>query len=441
MRVFCKMEILFYTHKTTNRLTYIVNVICKSILGLNPIITNSKNDYLAYSGLKICYSFNTLNEGVFIQPAQLLFETGINDQQITVSSINNTPYFFETKKSNPIPFDLFAASFFMISRYEEYLPHRRDLYNRFDASESIAYKNNFLQIPVVNKWALMLKEELVKIKPSLTLPNSKYKFISTIDIDNAYAYKEKGITRTLGAFARDTIEFNISNIKQRLRVLFSLEKDPFDTFDFLISLHKKHHTRPICFFLLADYGTNDKNVSVRSKKFQSLIKSIADYAEVGIHPSFASVKNPNKISVELMRLSQFVKRDIIKSRQHFLMLHFPQTYKQLINNGIKEDYTMGFPSNPGFRAGICTPYLFYDLDNECQTQLTIYPFTVMESTLMYYKKNTPEEAKEIITNLINEVKNVNGTFISLWHNDSLCEQYPWRGWKNVFEHLLEQATK
>jgi hypothetical protein len=435
------MEILFYTHKTTSRLTYIVNVICKSILGLNPIITNSKDIYLAHSGLKICYSFNTLNEGVFIQSTQLLFETGINDQQITVSEVNNTPYFFETNKNNPIPFDLFAASFFMISRYEEYLPHRRDLYNRFDATESIAFKNNFLQIPVVNKWALMLKNELVKIQPNHTLADLKYKFISTIDIDNAYAYKEKGITRTLGAFARDLIEINTSNIKQRLRVLFNLEKDPYDTFDYLLGLHKKYNIHPICFFLLADYGTNDKNVSVRSKKFQSLIKSVADYADVGIHPSFASVKNSNKISVELMRLSQFIKRDIIKSRQHFLILHFPETYKQLINNGIKEDYTMGFPSVSGFRAGICTPYLFYDLDNECQTQLTVFPFAVMESTLMYYQKNTPEEAEKIITNLINEVKNVNGTFISLWHNDSLCEQYPWQGWRKVFEHLLVQATK
>jgi hypothetical protein len=287
----------------------------------------------------------------------------------------------------------------------------------------------------------MLKNELVKIQPNHTLADLKYKFISTIDIDNAYAYKEKGITRTLGAFARDLIEINTSNIKQRLRVLFNLEKDPYDTFDYLLGLHKKYNIHPICFFLLADYGTNDKNVSVRSKKFQSLIKSVADYADVGIHPSFASVKNSNKISVELMRLSQFIKRDIIKSRQHFLILHFPETYKQLINNGIKEDYTMGFPSVSGFRAGICTPYLFYDLDNECQTQLTVFPFAVMESTLMYYQKNTPEEAEKIITNLINEVKNVNGTFISLWHNDSLCEQYPWQGWRKVFEHLLVQATK
>lgn len=434
------MEILIYSHKTTNRLLYITKVICKTILGLEPIITQSKETFLNYAGLKICYSYKNLNEGVFIQATHLLFETGICEQSISTNKIKDIPYFFETNKNQIIPFDLFAASFFMITRYEEYLPHRRDHYNRFEATESIAFQNGFLNIPVVNKWAILLKETLAAQYPEYALPTTSFRFISTIDVDNAYAYKEKGITRTLGALFRDMLKLRLDSVKQRILVLSGIEKDPFDTFNFLLNIHKKYKLRPTYFFLLADYGTNDKNVSVRSRKFQSLIKSIADYADVGIHPSFASATNPQKIHKEISRLSYFVKREIEKSRQHFLMLHFPGTYKQLIENNIKEDYTMGFSSEPGFRAGICTPYPFYDLDNECETPLTVFPFALMGSTLMYYKKYSAEEAKKVIADLIQEVKNVNGTFISLWHNDSLCEQGIWKNWQSVFEYLLEKAS-
>ena len=52
--------------------------------------------------------------------------------------------------------DIFAGAFFMLTRWEEYVCKVHDKHDRFPASASIAYKNNFLMRPVVNEYVEML---------------------------------------------------------------------------------------------------------------------------------------------------------------------------------------------------------------------------------------------------------------------------------------------
>jgi hypothetical protein len=129
------------------------------------------------------------------------------------------------------------------------------------------------------------------------------------------------------------------------------------------------------------------------------------------------------------------------SRQHYLMLSFPHTYQQLQKLGIREDYSMGYAANSGFRAGTFTPFRFYDLTTECETTLVIHPFAVMDVTLRHYLKLTPDDALERIKQLIDKVRKVDGTFTSLWHNESLSEHGVWKGWRGIFEGMVEYAVK
>ena len=130
-----------------------------------------------------------------------------------------------------------------------------------------------------------------------------------------------------------------------------------------------------------------------------------------------------------------------KSRQHFLKLQLPYTYRNLINLDITDDYTMGFAAQPGFRASICTPFHFYDLDMDSETKLKVHPFTLMEGTLKDYMGISAVQAMEYITPLITEVKAVNGTFISLWHNESLGDEGRWKGWSTVYEEMIKEAIR
>ena len=191
--------------------------------------------------------------------------------------------------------------------------------------------------------------------------------------------------------------------------------------------------------MLADYGVNDKNVPHYHQQFQSLIKHLADYAKVGIHPGFNSNQNVEKLKSEKRRLEKIIHRQVVKSRQHFLILHVPHTYQNLIDNDILEDHSMGYAAHTGFRAGTCTPYRYYDLDLETTTELIVHPFTMMEATLKYYMKLSLEESKEHISQLIAKVKAVDGTFISLWHNETLSNVGLWAGWRDVFSHMVKEA--
>ena len=432
--------LLIYTASLSPRLKYIFDLIFNELLGVKYKFTASKEEFTAYAGAKLNYSDHAFGNELFFYASKFLFEKGIEDQNLSVFDWNGTKAFFATHPKYVFPFDPFAASFYLVSRYEEYLPHIRDEHDRYDTRESLAYQKNFLDKPLVNIWALKIKEELQKRFPGLLFAQKKYKYISTIDIDNAYAFLEKGIMRTAGGYARALVNMDFEDITLRTKVLLGVEVDPYDTFNYQLEIQKKHKFKTIYFMLLGEYGVNDKNVPPDSKKLRSLIKSLADYSEVGIHPSYGSNKNKNNFKKEVNVLNKILKRDVTKSRQHFLILKLPSTYRNLIDLDIKEDYTMGYALQVGFRASICSQFYFYDLDMEQTTPLLIHPFAVMDATLKYYMKVQPEEAMNYIKPLIEEVKAVNGTFISLWHNESLSENKLWAGWKTVYEQMAEMAS-
>jgi len=431
---------LIYSHKVTPRVRYIFKVILGDMLGIKLAFTSDKEKFAASESLKLSYCHSKLGDEVHFKSQGLLHETGVKDQNIHVSENEPGKYFYaHNSTDSALNFDVFAASFFCLSRYEECLPHIRDKYNRFEASESLGFKNGFLTEPVVDQWLLRIREILSAKYPELAFKKREYKFISTIDIDNAYAYKNKGFMRTLGAFGRVLSTLNFKEMLERIKVLLGSAKDPYDTYDFQLEIQKKYNLRTIYFFLLADYGVNDKNVPFYNQEFQSLIKHLGDYAEIGIHPGFNSNQKNDKLKTEKKRLEQIIHRSVTKSRQHFLILHLPHTYQKLIDNDISEDHSMGYAEHIGFRAGTCTPYRFYDLDLETATELTVYPFAVMEATLKYYMKLQPDQAKEHITAIVDKVRAVNGTFIGLWHNETLTDRTIWAGWRNVFTHMVEVA--
>jgi hypothetical protein len=433
-------QLLIYVPKINNRLKFTFKLILTELLGLKFVFTDDSREFIQAEQPKFSYAFHPLGDELFICSKQLLFESGLKDQEIQVGSWQDMPIFFSTTRFSAIPFDPFAASFYMVSRYEEYLPTIYDSHHRFEAHHSLAYSGGFLQQPVVNKWAYALRDTLKSKFPELQFLKRQYNYISSIDIDNAWAFKQKGLVRTMGGYLKSLSQFDFKAVGQRTKVLMGLEKDPYDTYGFQLEVQKKYQLKTLYFILFASYGKNDKNVPITSRKFCELIKSLSDNSEVGIHPSYGSNFNHERLPKEIKRLSKVLNREITKTRQHFLKLSFPETYHQLLELGLTDDYTMGFASEIGFRAGICDSFNFYDLDLETETKLRVHPFEVMDATLRYYMKVDVDEAINKIKPIIEEIKKVDGTFMSLWHNESLSNVSPWEGWRNVYEQTVMEAV-
>lgn len=400
-------------------------------LGLNYKHTCNSEEFQSSVLPKINYSATDFKDSLCIKPHSILFDHGIRDYPIEVSTCEPFHKIFFKNSTSSVPFDLFGASFWLLTRYEEYLPHKTDNYNRFHYRSSLAYQYGFLHIPLVNLWLQELKAIFQKEYPDLVFNEKKYSFLASIDIDNAYKYKFKGFVRTLAGFVADR---SISTMLQRLRIIFNKEKDPFDCYDFLISAHKQKEVQAIYFFLLGDYGTNDKNHEASNLNFQVLIKHLADYSMVGIHPSFGSNNSQHQLKVETNRLSNITHKTITKSRQHFSVLRFPSTYQDLVQAGILMDYSMGYPNFNGFRASYCYPYKWYNLEIESPGTLLIHPFCLTEVTLSSDSQKENKPLMQLAKQIISETKKYNGQLISIFHNDLFTDEM-----KKFYLEFLEEA--
>lgn len=434
---------LVYTANVTSRFRYITGLVLGELLGLKFRITGDVEEYIAADGPKLSYSNRPVApKECLIVPAGLIDERGINSLQVNLIDFAGTKALFPVYiKETCLPFDIFSASFFMVSRYEEYLPYIRDEHGRFSASSSFAYQKGFLQVPVVNVWAGELAKVLKDVYPGLPLKQPVYRFIPTIDIDSAWAFLHKGFYRSIGGFIKDLHAMDSESIKLRFKAMSSKESDPFDSYELMSTLHKKYGLRPKFFVLFAGYDEFDKNIPINNLAFRQLIKSLADEGEVGIHPSYASNSNETLLRQEIAALSEVLHREVTISRQHFLKLHLPDTYRNLIAEDITDDYTMGFAARTGFRAGICTPFKWYDLEMERESELTVHPFALMDGTLRDYMGVEAEGAMQHIIPLIDAVKAVGGTFTSLFHNESLSEWRRWKGWSKVYEEMLRIGSE
>lgn len=215
--------------------------------------------------------------------------------------------------------------------------------------------------------------------------------------------------------------------------VLNFKTDPYNTFSTLLKIKNEFKVDTIFFFLIGDYTTFDKNVSSSNINLKSLIKSVADYSKVGLLFSYFTFNDAVMLKKEKLRLENIINRPITCSSQHYLRLSLPETYQNLIDLDLKEDYTMGFEKSVGFRASTCSPFYFYDLDFESQTPLKIFPYAVMDVTLKEHMELSNAESLAKILELKNEVQKVNGTFISVFHNDTLCENEYWNGWTNIYK--------
>jgi hypothetical protein len=427
-----------YSPCSTARLEYVAGVIFSDILGINYEIVT---DYACLSEKPaINYSDEEREGEIKIIPAGLIHSSGIKQVDPKVLWDGETPVLFPSSGESVFPFDIFSASFYMLSRYEEYQSFHNDIHGRFPASLSLAFREGFLKLPVVDLWAKMLGRELSVKYPEIKVRDTSYDALMTFDVDQAFAYIGKGFLRSAGGFLNDVLKKH-SNPLVRLRALLGRREDPYNLFSYMEDHVKRYGSKVIFFFPVGDRYDHDRNPSYRDNDYRALINRICGNYECGIHSSYHSSGRPNVLAAEMDHYREITGFNAKKCRQHWLLLNLPSTYRNFIAEGIYFDYTMGFADEPGFRAGIARPFLFYDLLMDQTTDLTVVPFQVMDGTLMQYKNMTPGNAINEIASLINITREVGGLFVSVWHNTSLTETDGWEGWRRVFEETLRMQKQ
>lgn len=423
---------LLFSVTVSKRLQYICKFIFEEQWGMAFTLTTDSQKFAEHSGPKINYSNIDMGAQVFtISNHSLLFQQNRVAQPIECFDFMGTKAFFKTEANSHFGFDVLAASFYLLSRYEEYLPHQKDSYGRFAHENSLAFKEGFLHQPIINQWLKLFAAAVQKHFPAIVITTPAFRFLPTYDIDIAWSYRHKGLLRNLGGF------FKKPDVKRWL-VLLGLQPDPFDCYDYLHQLHSRFGLQPVYFFLVAASRSQyDKNISPYAHAQWQLMKRHAKKYRTGLHPSWQSNFNAKLIAKEKKILETATAMQINRSRQHYIKMELPQTYRRLLAAGITHDYSMGYGSINGFRASVASPFYWYNLEEETATSLIIHPFCFMDANAFYEQKQDAAQSLLELMQYYRECKNVNGELITIFHNSFLGTDPLYSGWKEMYEQFLE----
>lgn len=430
---------IIYCHTLSPRLQYVVDFLSQYYNAPIKLICDEEK-YLNHADPhKINYSFHRLLPGeVWIHSHVLLFESTI--RPVKLECFLQHGYTAFLKAEGEAGFDLFAALFFLITRYEEYLPHQKDRYGRYDYKNSLACKEDFLHLPLINIWLEDFRKLLQEKFSSLQLQPACYQLQTSYDIDMAWSFRNKGFKRNAGSLAKLFFTGKWGAMSHRIKVIGGRQQDPFDAFEWMDNLHRQYGLQPIYFFLVAaQTGKFDKNIDIKNIAFKRLIKDIASNYKIGLHPSWASGDQPALLSKEKSWLEKTSEQNITSSRQHYIRFDLPATYRKLLVAGIFHDYSMGYGSINGFRASVATPFYWYDLKQESKSPLCIHPFCFMDANAYYEEKKSAQEALQELLQYRDAVRSVNGTMITIWHNSFLGTDPLFEGWKETYEAFVRQA--
>lgn len=405
------------------RLRYVFERIIGARLGVSVRFTARLAEAEDWNGPLVAYGVGLDKPHVHI-PVLNSISLSINkESQPDVAIWEDVPCLFPAPSTDSIRFDLPAAVFWMLSRAEEYGPCPTDSHGRFPGRNSLAFQAGFLGKPIVDIWIALLARELKKYFPALHFDDPVSSHQPTYDIDFAWRYLHKPALAQLRTLARDLLIEGPRTFGRGLGVLHHLKPDPYDLYD------RWEKDEAVLFFPLGDPSPWDRNHSAQEPAYRALLQRFHAIGRAGLHPSYHSAADPDRMALEVERYATICGAPPQRSRQHFLRMRLPDTYRQLESLGIREDWTMGYADLPGFRAGTAYPYPWYDREQERCTDLMIHPFQAMDATFRHYLKYTPTQTHRALTELRDAMLPSGGVFTTLWHNNSVaCVDKVWKDW-------------
>lgn len=398
------------------------------------IVVEERNEVMI-----ICGSNTLIIENYFFSGANLenyKFPESLSSQTITVGNeVHGITSIYGKSAYNYngthiLSADIISSAFFMLSRWEEYRNPTRDDHGRFQAKESLAYKNKFLEKPIVNEYVEVLWAILVKMGCTQVRKKKNFTLVPTHDVDKPYLFNgwKKSLRYLVGSLKRG----RFGELKRFGKCLIS-GVDPFDTHSRLMDLAELNGVKANFFFLQKGKDRADENHEIDTPKIKDLFQRIRDREHIiGYHPSYNAYNDEVLFRKEKQHLERITGEEIDCGRHHFLRWDVTATPQIWQENNMKWDSTLGYADHAGFRCGVCYPFPLYDLKNNRQFDVYERPLIAMEWSLIHYQGLSIDQAEAKIEELKNQVKKYNGEFVFLYHNSAFfVDEYI-----NVSDRLL-----
>ncbi|WP_032116124.1 polysaccharide deacetylase family protein [Candidatus Arsenophonus nilaparvatae] len=348
-----------------------------------------------------------------------------------VSGLQN-PLIRDHSGNIEIYYDILGLVYWMLNRVEEIGRTDLDSHGRFPAINCHAYKNNYLERPIIDEWLYILSQVIKRIWPQLELKKQQFSIKVSHDVDRPSRYGFASLKKLPRLIAGDMIKRNdfMSIIKSPIIYLSGKNKlhpmDIFNTFDWIMDVSEKHNLKSAFYFICghtdpvydADYKPEDTAI-------RKLLRQIhARGHEIGLHPSYNTYLQPQLIAQEFNRLRNLCDEEGIQQaewggRMHYLRWQQPITLQAWNDAKLSYDSTLGYADRAGFRCGTCYEYPAFNPITKRILDIRIRPLIVMECSVisianMGLKIGT--ESTDKILQLKENCRSVGGCFTLLWHN-------------------------
>jgi hypothetical protein len=427
--------LLVHLEHPSPRARYIVRHLFERMLGWPVTFVGSREEVRSASGPRLVHG-TTEEEGCFHVPdSGWLRLSGLDVPAPPPRLEGGRLSLFERGGKE----DVFASAFFFLSGLDEWTTTARDRFGRVPADALFVVRHGLEGTPWVDRWALELAEALRTQYPALPPPARRYRHVLTVDVDNALKYQGRSWHRAMGASLKEAARGRLSAVRERWQVRSGTVRDPYAVLPEVLQQVEGKADRTIAFFLMRSEGAFDHAADMRHPKVRALVQATARRAEAGLHPSFHSSEDDALIVHERQALTDIVGRPVRCTRQHFLRWRMPGTFRTLAAQGFQEEHSFGFSDRTGLRFGTCTPFPWYDLEHDEETELMCWPFAAMDSALADHARLDPHAAARAMAAMVDRVRAVQGTFISVWHDRFLSGHDAFAGWPAAFHQVMEHA--
>lgn len=323
--------------------------------------------------------------------------------------------------------DIVASSYYILSRYEEYIrKDLRDKYGNFPAEESVLYKNNILERPIVDSYTNILGLLLEKLGYKDNGKENHFsKIYFTHDIDVPFKqYNFMEMVKTIGKSIilnrkfvlhplLNYIGFYANNPRSTWKEMLDAERE--------FSENSKFASESIC-FIIASERNDEYTVSyINDKKTRMILQDMFSRGAIfGLHTSYSGASDLKKIVNEKKKLEYVLEKKVYYHRNHYLRQLHPADIIWYENAGFTDDFTTGFNEIPGFRLGTCHPVRWINPVDASVHNIILHGLHIMDGSLIgkkpYQQELNYTDAKKISYKIISEVYRNGGELCILWHN-------------------------
>lgn len=429
-----------YSRSHTPRLSYVLRFFLDSE---EFRVTDSPEAYLAAERPAICYDKKPLGRGVHIAPCGLLEGHTPHIPRPSVGKdAGGNPVLYPDTLSD-MGFDPLGAAFYLLARCEEYASKDLDQHKRYLPESSVLHAMGCLGRPLVDEWGLRLRRLIRAACPGALPRERQGRVVLTHDIDLPFRYRARGPIHSTGALLRDLLaRRDPAEALRRLKCMLHLDPDPYFNLEALAQAGKDAGLEPLFFIHCGPCSRHDRKDRMPSRRYARLLREMAQGGcLIGLHPSYETWNDPQKTAAEKKKLEKRIRQEVCASRQHFLRFRIPYTPRALLQCGLTDDYSLGYSTKPGFRAGTARPFPYFDLGFNVGTELVLHPLTAMDLTLRRDLRLSASESAEKMLGLARTALAAGGDCCLLIHNSSLAGDKEWGGWQEMYPHLLHELHR